>query len=1104
MPLLAPIPNWTDVPNRCLGQGYARAEVVSQVKPTLATLPASVAPGLSLDTRNANPSRYEKAPEWVAPPKFGLIVAVPPTLANWSPTIGQPKVTLKYAPGDWVAPPKFGLIVAVSPTLANWTPTFGQPKVNLRYALPEYVTQVRPTLATLPTILNAAEMMRPANPPVFSRALEFVAPDKFGLTLNSQIGFQANAFQHGLLKAFQVLDTTDPSKWYPNTPANAVTLYYTRALEFVAPGKFLPTVVRAFQGNAFQNDILGSIKAFQVSALEIPTVDPNRWLPNIPPSKLILKYTPTSDFVAPARVIATPPAPAFGWFVPTAQNSVVLYYQKVEDSQMKGAGTGPVFLPVPVFIEQPPTLAPRTFASAPSFVSSTFTPQAVQTPQMPASSVAQSGLRIICSRAAEYVAPSRVLPFTTPAFQFNAFQSDLSGSIKAFQVATSTILTIDPSRWLPTTPPPRLSLPYARALEFIYPSTTVAAVQSTDLNRWLSNIAQQPVVLNYSSRAGDVVYPGVITPAPPVPDLNKWLGNVAVQRVSLSYARGTDVVYPGVVVVTVAASLVSAWYTDKAPSAVVLYYQKVEDSQMKGASTPQQFPITLAAWLKDAPPNALPQQFSKTTEPASPTRFGLVVVATPTVASWKATEGEHAIVLKYAQGEAVGQVRPTLATLPTLLAGISEIAPNAQPQKFAPVDWSAPAKFGLVAPPSLSSWKSTDGEHAVVLRYAPTDYVTQANPTLATLPTLLAGISEIAPNAQPQKFAPVDWSAPAKFNLTVAAPLQIAGWLSTDGQKQVVLKYAPTEIVRQEQPTLATLPVLPLPQEQPPTVTAPEFVKAESVAPPSVPQSFVASWLQSIQALPVFAKFVQAENRNAPVIAQSPTTVGGWLSQALDRAPVIKYWLAEALSQVFVQTVLPPLGENAPSRSGNPVPVTRTGEFSAPDKFTAAPTPVSSWAVEIGQRAVKLTYTLPEALLQILGPGAVSVLRRFGTPQEVIATLTTQRNSNQEALARVASVKQSADEILRTVAPKQATTVYEVLRGAASGLGTPQEAAGKVTGIARIPNEIILQLYEPVTLLAGKVTPLIGILSGKIVQAISVTTGVITEAIIVRKGRVID
>jgi hypothetical protein len=191
----------------------------------------------------------------------------------------------------------------------------------------------------------------------------------------------------------------------------------------------------------------------------------------------------------------------------------------------------------------------------------------------------------------------------------------------------------------------------------------------------------------------------------------------------------------------------------------------------------------IVAGTAEPAPNAQPQKYDFGGW-AAPAKFGLVTQATPTIAAWTATNGSPAMVLKYARPDFVNQVAPTLATLPVSIAGLTEIAPNAQPQEFDRGSWSAPDKFGIVsaATPTVASWTANIGAPAMVLKYTRPEFVNQVAPTLATLPVSIAGLTEIAPGGQPQKFDRGSWSAPDKFGIVSAATPTVASWTSTIGQ----------------------------------------------------------------------------------------------------------------------------------------------------------------------------------------------------------------------------------------------------------------------------------------------------------------------------------
>jgi hypothetical protein len=117
--------------------------------------------------------------DWSAPAKFGIVAAVTPTIAGWLPTLGEKAIALRYDATNWTAPAKFGLVQApAAPTIAGSIPTIGLPSISLKYAAPEVVSQISPTLATLPIGIALSEPAVKAQPQRYS-AVDWTAPFDF-------------------------------------------------------------------------------------------------------------------------------------------------------------------------------------------------------------------------------------------------------------------------------------------------------------------------------------------------------------------------------------------------------------------------------------------------------------------------------------------------------------------------------------------------------------------------------------------------------------------------------------------------------------------------------------------------------------------------------------------------------------------------------------------------------------------------------------------------------------------------------------------------------------------------------------------------------------
>jgi hypothetical protein len=110
---------------------YAPSDVVAQVRPTLATLPTFAE--LTLTSSAAQPPRFSF--DNVAQPVIAVFPAAPVTLNNWLSTDARLAVRYIYSyPESFTAPPKFALIVPAPLTVAQWLATDGQKAVKFTFA----------------------------------------------------------------------------------------------------------------------------------------------------------------------------------------------------------------------------------------------------------------------------------------------------------------------------------------------------------------------------------------------------------------------------------------------------------------------------------------------------------------------------------------------------------------------------------------------------------------------------------------------------------------------------------------------------------------------------------------------------------------------------------------------------------------------------------------------------------------------------------------------------------------------------------------------------------------------------------------------------------
>lgn len=738
---------------------------------------------------------------------------------GWKSTDGQNAQPQNFASVIYSAPDKFGL--TATPSISGWLSTDGQKAVTSNYAIPDFVSQINPTLALLPIMSGLAEI------PWFTvgKFLAgdiFTAPDKFGQVAAAPVTI---------------------SSWTPTTGVFSSNRGYARSIADVGsstPSLSVPTI-SGWLGTDGQRAVLlpysagiySSPDKFGLVTVIIPTI--GSWKSNTGQKSVALNYT-SSDYSAPAKYDLITSAVVFvsSWHVDFTPPRTFLNYSRIEDSQLKGVA-------LPAFPPTFPEWNPDNFQNS---ITLRYAP-------------------------VDYSAPSK------------------------FGIIVPSPITI--SNWTPTIGQKSVLLNYALTDYSAPPKFGLITPSLITIAGWTPTIGQKSVVLNYV-QCDSVNQLNPTLALVPI----SFLQYLASNSIVLSYAS-TDYSSPPRFAL-IAAPSISGWLATEGAKSIALKYTL--------SDFVNQIRPTLATLPSDASftmfiaSNSLSRKFAGVHWDAPP-KFGIIAAAPITITSWTGTDGQKAVILKYAVPDFINQIRPTLATLPSSTSYIAFTAPNAQPQKFAIISWDAPAKFnltvaavsfiaafninlvpnavainysriedsqlkgaalpvfpttlpewlpdfniisqkqiffqgatsapdkfGLVAPsaPTIAGWTSTLGQKAVILTYASPDFVNQVRPTLATLPTLLFGISEIAPNAQPQKFATTDWSAPAKFGIVVPAPITIANWFGTDGQKAIILKYALPDFVNQVRPTLATLsssvPYLDFiaPNAQPQKFASPDFV----------------------------------------------------------------------------------------------------------------------------------------------------------------------------------------------------------------------------------------------------------------------------------------
>jgi len=320
------ITGWTPT----VGQGsvilrYAQPDFVSQLRPTLATLPS-----VGYQPYDANKSVIlNYAPSaFDAPPKFGIVFVVPPTIAAWTPTTGPNSVVLNYAPSAFDAPPKFGIVFVVPPSLPGWLPTIGQNSVVLKYAMPDFVTQIRPTLAALPVPITGTEkdFRVPTRMELRYATTAFDAPGKFALPFISIAGWTPTTGQNAVVLKYALSEfinqvrptlatlpllTSELTK--PADPPVILQYRQSDIITRIQPAP--PIVIFSYVPDFYPYTV--NLKHFQIEdesshSLMRPSIFPTLtgWVPDVPTKVQPNRYNQVFPYLAPEKVLPYIPTPA--------------------------------------------------------------------------------------------------------------------------------------------------------------------------------------------------------------------------------------------------------------------------------------------------------------------------------------------------------------------------------------------------------------------------------------------------------------------------------------------------------------------------------------------------------------------------------------------------------------------------------------------------------------------------------------------------------------------------------------------------------------------------------------------------------------------------
>jgi hypothetical protein len=359
----------------------------------------------------------------------------------------------------------------------------------------------------------------------------------------------------------------------------------------------------------------------------------------------------------------------------------------------------------------------------------------------------------------------------------------------------------------------------------------------------------------------------------------------------------------------------------------------------------------------------------------------------------------------------VGQVRPTLATLPSgtatgfspaalssqpptfkrgddftapakfglITAAVSwaaawtpNSAPNAQPLDFAAPSLIAPDKFGIyIAPTTFLNGPSTgqQGGGSSVPRHFSASTPKPVNPQTQApaTPTVDSWLATLGVLAQPQQFADPSITSPDKTP-TSAVTLSFA-WRSQDPYVPKFDWYAMGDTSTGPSATataaMAFVSAIEGLNAQPQkfagvTFSAPDKFGLTAPATPTI-----AGWLATLGVLAQPQQFADPSFTDADkVLPFQPAipTLASWTSTLGQNAQPQKFWQIEIARQTQPTLATLPIflsDLTAIPRSANAPTFAPGSTFSAPDKFglvVAAVTFVSAWTPTLGPQAQPLDY----------------------------------------------------------------------------------------------------------------------------------------------------
>jgi hypothetical protein len=698
---------------------------------------------------------------YAAPPKFGLIVAVPPTIDNWTPTIGQKSLPPQYALPDYSAPPKFGSIPSVA--MLQWRPDYTH-----RPKLSGYSQSAEDVNPGIPVPLPLAPSWHPPEPyfeleNYFTQGQAESGPSAISrITIASWFGtserksislsYATPTWDAPPKLGLQTAPSPSMDSWsiFPE-PYFEKEDYYNQGQAESGPSAISPITIAAWFGTDGKKSLPQNytVPAWDApSKLGSPSVAMLHWPPDYI-SRLIRSYFSQSvEDVNPGIPVPIPLVSS--WLGDIPRSAFGKYQQGDFVNQIRVASaTLPTLLAG--LAETPPNSQPQKFALSDWFAPPKF--------------------GLVAAAVSNLVAWTPV----DTHFIVGAYYVMGEGESGPF---VGPLVTI--GSWFEIVGQPAVVLKYAPTLWDAPSKFGLVAPITPYLSAWNPQDLYFELE-NYFTQGQAESGPSAISPI----TIASWFGTDGKVAVPRRYSNPTWDAPSKFGVAAPVVPTLSGWLSQDPYLELENYFTQGEaESGPSAAIQP-----TVAAWFGTDGKKSLPQKFSPVAWDAPP-KFNLVSTVTPTIAGWLSQDPYLELENYFTQGQA--ESGPSAAIQPTVAAWFGTDGKKSLPQNYAVPAWDAPPKFGLVviAAPYLPGWSPVE-------TYVPKfDWFSQGDtatgPAAIFSASLAYAFAVAGQKSLPSVYAPGEWIAPPKFGLGAPPAPTLSGWSPTLGQTAILLPHALT------------------------------------------------------------------------------------------------------------------------------------------------------------------------------------------------------------------------------------------------------------------------------------------------------------------------